>query len=78
MTAARDDRPTRRRMTSRLGDPYVVELGAATLRIRPRGTRSARVLVTLEVGSLYLHALRAQLEAERAERARAKRKRGRR
>jgi hypothetical protein len=75
MTPARDDRPTRRELAGRLGDPYVVELSRSVLTIRPKGARSSRARVSLEVGQLYVRAIARQLELEKQERRRGRQKR---
>lgn len=57
MTKANDYRPTIRDLTSRLGDGYVVQLYASHLTIRPKGSRSQKLLVSVEIGQLYLRCL---------------------
>jgi len=76
MTPARDNQPTRRLLTSRLGDSYVVELYRSHLSIRPKGSRSGRIQVQLEIGSLFLRSLSAKVEAEARERRRSHRRKG--
>lgn len=73
MTAATDKHPTVRSMTTRRGDQYVVTIAASVITIRPKGTRSAKVRVPLDIGALYVRSLMAQVDAERRERARARR-----
>jgi len=76
MTRANDSTSVRRIVVSRGGDEYVVEIFKSVLTLRPKGSRSGHVRLTLEWGSLYLRALTAKLEAEAAEKRKAH-KRGR-
>lgn len=72
MTRASDTRPTIRELTTRFGDRYVVTLGASVVSLRPKGTRSPKVRIDLDVGALYIRALTAQIEADRKARRRGK------
>lgn len=76
-TSASDTRPTIRAVTTRFGDTYIVALGASTITMRPKGTRSPKVRVTIDVGALYIRALTAQIEEERRAKRKARRGGGR-
>lgn len=73
-TRATDTRPTTREVTTRYGDTYILTLGASTITMRPKGTRSPKVRITIDVGSLYIRSLTAQIEE--AKRAKRKARRG--
>lgn len=74
MTPGSDLRPVRRLVRGRLGDAFVVEVRERTVVIRPKGSRrGGKAEVTLLPGLLYLQAMRAKLEAEKAARKKARR-----
>jgi hypothetical protein len=63
MTRSRDERPTRRLMSNRYGDEYVIELRADTIAIRPkRSRRGGLAEVVVLPGLVYLAAVRKKLE----------------
>ena len=71
-TRAKETRPTKRVVVSARGDEYIVAVGATTLTLKPKGTRSRRVLVDIDWGSLYLRLLTAKIDAEKRERRAAR------
>lgn len=73
MTHGSDTKILRRKMTSRGGDQYKVEIKSSEITVRPFGSRSEKVLVRLDIGALYLRQLVAKLDAEKRDRQRAKR-----
>lgn len=79
MTRGTDERPTRRLLISeRYGDAYVVELRASLILLRPKGSRrGGRAEVAVTPGAIYTRAMIARVDAERREKAKA-RKQGRR
>lgn len=73
MTAGSDLRPLRRKLTSRTGQTYKLEVLAAELVLRPFGTRAEPLVVRLDVGTLYVRALLAQSQADKRAKRRVKR-----
>ena len=78
MTRASSMRPTRRVLTSRSGDDYVVELYADRVVLRPKGSRrNGPAEVVAPVGPVYIRLLRERLDHERQERRSARKKKRR-
>lgn len=72
MTRGSDLTPTRRLLES-LHGPLVVELRAATLVLRPKGTRRGGPLeVTVRAGSIYQRAIEQQMAELRKARKQAR------
>ena len=65
MTRATHTKPVRRIVAGRYGDEYIAEVYLTRLELRPKGSRSAKVRVSVDFGGLYQRGLVAQLEAEK-------------
>jgi hypothetical protein len=73
MVRATNERPTRRRVSSRLGQEYVVELRAETIAIRLKGARRGGPMeVFVTPGAVFIRALQARVDKEKAEKRKAR------
>lgn len=66
MTKASETKPTTRACVGKYGDPYVVEVRATTITIRPKGTRrGGPAEVEVAIGALHQRLLVARSKARR-------------